>query len=154
MNIGLNINEETRINIGESMDSLVSTLKLKGIEHKILNKVENEESEDKNIYIEDYGLELSLRDNKIVYMKSYNSSNNIVFKVNEDTKIRDIVRYITTGIESLMGVSSGYISIEKIDLDRYIALVNIGLDDSSNIRVSIVKKNNNNVCVNTLRLLS
>lgn len=152
MEISLNITEDIKLGINEELNELIKRLEDAEIRYKILYDKVNESSGIKEtvMYIDEFGTELHLVDNKICYISSYNNKyTNIIDKDTEDIKPIKFVNIVKDKINKLVE-HEVKIDIEKIDLGTMNCRFVIH-GEKGKYKINLSRDGHGNVYIHTLR---
>lgn len=154
--VGMLIQDNIKVNINDSFDELIEKIKMAKLDYSVpFSKVSKKSNIlETMVHIESKGLEISLEDNIVVFIKSiYSDETNILdestIEKNSMT-MPDILNTIKEYIKNYVGDT--HVSIEKFDAKTYNTVV-VFSTNTNKIRASILKANNGSLFLNTIRKL-
>ena len=158
MEVGLNINDTLRIKLGDSFERITSTMDKEGIKYKIPYKGKDVKSDNMNeqsivMFLETFGAELNILNDKIIYIKSYDLKSNTLFDITEHKGTIEILRAIINEISKLFEVPERNITVETFDSKKYTTVLKLKIDATHTVRVGILCNSQNKAHINTVRLI-
>lgn len=156
MNIGLNIGDNVVVRIGETLQEIKDDLEKSKIEYTVPFK--SDESADKTeaqvvvMYLEQYGVELNLIDNKVIYIKSTNYESNILAQL--DGELSDPISVLNdtkNKISSLFNVAVKDIIVSSYDTNNSSMTLKIKLDTGKYVKISTIC-DGRNVHIHTVKV--
>ena len=156
MDVGLYISEGIRVRIGDTFSSITSKLENSKVDYKIPYDGTRDINKEKSIilFIEQCGVELTIVDKKVVYIKSYNDTSNTIIDLGDNNDPIIVLQSIILGVGDALGVDTKSIYLESFDSDNYTTTLKIKVDKSKFIRISIRgNKESKAYHINTVRLV-
>lgn len=142
MDIGLNINNKVKVKLGESLDTITNKLDEEEVNYKIPFKGNNEAEQSIIILLEKYGVELTISDNKVVYIKSTDYGANILVAISLNDSPVEMLNIIRESLSASIGVDERHIAIESFDMAKLNTVFRIKVGEL-NVKISIVCVRNN-----------
>ena len=149
MDIGLNILDNFKISIGESFESIVHKLKQSNIEYYIPYKSSN----NYLLYIESYGIELRLTDNKISFIKTTNTELNYIMTIDNTHPVK-VVNEIRDKLAVRFEISnSSKIFIDRFEANSFNSIITIPYDSTNRVKISLVLGKDSSIYIKTIELV-
>lgn len=153
MDAGLNIVEGVRIRLGDSLTDVKNNLTKNNIEYKLHDNGEQENGLNTTImFMEKHGVELSINNDRIVYIKSNNSNLNYIIELTEDANILFTLNEIKEQIATMFNVNIKNIRIDEFDGDNTRASLSVKDNDGKVVKISLVRGIKNRIYMHTIRL--
>jgi hypothetical protein len=154
MSLGLNLNENVKVVLGENREQLLEKLKKEEIRHKVMyDKPDDNGVLETVINIGEYDIEIQLWNNIIGAVRAYNNTYTNIYKSGEryGTPSKFLAR-VQGKIKEMCEDEDVHIDIEKIDLGtmqcRFIVNQN-----GSIYKISTTRDAHSNIYIGNLRLL-
>lgn len=155
MDAGLNIIEGVRINLGDYMTDVKNNLDSNNIDYKIHDSgVDKNGTNSTIMYMEKHGVELSINNDEIVYIKSNNNNLNYVMELTEDTNAIFTLKEIKNKIAKEFNVSVNRIRVDEFDGSDIRASLTIKGDNGKQVKISLNRGIKNRVYMNTIKLIN
>lgn len=157
MEVGLDILENLRISIGESVGDIIESLDNNGINYTI-PKVSGLSVGDSDgtmiIFIESYGVELSIMDEEVVYIKTNNSELNYVTRLLEsDNRPLTTLKEIKSSLAIKFGIPEKSIRIDRFNTKTFDTSMSIPYRDEDKIRVVVVSRSDGTFHIETIQMV-
>lgn len=152
MGIGLNIGDGVRVELGGIKEVFINELDKRKIRYTIpYDKTNNHNIKETIIQIDDLGMEVSIENDIITYIKSNNNEYTNLDTIDDMSNILGHIKTIKEHIENRFG-EEYTVSIEKID-SATLSIVVILTSQYERARAIVVRDGHGNIYVNTLRAL-
>lgn len=148
MDIGLNILDNLRISIGEDTSDVVRELEENNIDYSIPYSSESRMV----LFIESFGVELSTKNNKIVYIKSSNSDLNYIMHIGASNPSSTLIE-IRDKLATNFNVDKDRIRIDRFEASSFKSIMSIPYNDIGKVRISLVLGVNKGIYIETMQLL-
>lgn len=155
MAIGINVTENVIVELGEIKEQLLFDLDSDNVNYSIpFDKTNNDNIKETIITIDELGVEISVENDIISYIKSGNNSFTNLDTIDDiNENVLDHIQKIKGHIETRFSSSSEYtIKIEKIDT-KTMNMTVILSSENEKARINVLRDGHGNVYVNTLRLI-
>lgn len=153
MSIGINVAKELKIGIGDSIEKLKNFTDSSKIKYKIMYEDVNNTTIDLVVYMEDYGVEINVKDGYITYIKSNNSELNCITQLSGCKTPTDALKAIKSAVSLKFAIEKRFITIEKFNWeDMYTVLLIYG-NSANTIRVELTRGVNNMIFMHSISLL-
>lgn len=158
MRIALDLTDNFSVELGETREELIYKLDENKIAYtipfdKTLDELDksNRAVKETIISIKEFGLEISIHNDIVVYIKERTGNNTTIYKIsdNKQCSASDIVKVMGI-IADKFNVSSSNISIEKLNMKNLDTIIVIR-DDNKNIRVHLRMAIDRSVYISTVR---
>lgn len=127
--IGLNITENVRVNLKDNIDTLKKKLEQHNIEYAIPYEKTNNGETDMVVVMRQCGMELTLKNGNIQFIKSNNSEVNTILEIDTDTNPVDALKAIKDEISKELSIESSALSIDKFDSNTFSSMISARIDD-------------------------
>lgn len=152
MEIGLNIVDELKINIGDSIENIKKSLEDRNIEYKIHDvKGKSDKIKTNIMYIQEQGVEINIEDDSINFIKSSNDKLNYIFAIEEGNSI-NMLSQIINNVSSAFSIDKKDITVNEFDGNNLRTIITIKIGSKA-LKMSLMLGFNNKVYINTIRLL-
>ncbi|MBO5387117.1 MAG: hypothetical protein J6A59_03140 [Lachnospiraceae bacterium] len=152
MSVGITVKDDIRVGLGESMDSTIEKLKLTELRYSIpFDKVSRQSGiHETLISVDDMGIEISLENGIVTFLKSIPNEETIVMNIDDAIKLR-LPEYLDEVKEFIRKrVGAELISIDNFDAKSYNTVISFK-ESSKRIRATILKSNRGELFLNTIR---
>lgn len=149
MAIGINVSNETRVEIGEIKEVMLADLQKSNIDYDVVfDKVTKNGIKETIVYIPEVHMEVSIENDIVTYIKSGNNPFTTIDKI--DAIKSNIGEHLTSIKKKLFEMFPGYdIKIEKIDVESMNITVILKLD-LEKIRMHVMRASNGEIFINTM----
>lgn len=138
MKIGLNITENIRVNINESMDDLISDLDNNNISYRIPYSKTYDSAGVKIILIESFGLEIKTNNNLIYSIRCSNVKLNRFMSLDSCDEL-NVLNALIKEITNNFGVEKKQITVSRFKVDNKNAVIIVQMMDKK-VKISFVAK--------------
>ena len=149
MAIGINVSNETRVEIGEIKEVMLSDLQKSDIGYAIVfDKVTKSGIKETIVYIPTVNMEVSIENDIVTYIKSSNNPYTTIDKI--DAIKSNIGEHLASIKNKLFEMFPGYdVKIEKIDVESMNITVILKLN-LEKIRMHVMRASNGEIFINTM----
>jgi hypothetical protein len=154
MAIGLKVGDEVKVSLGEIKEQLLYDLGQAGVQYTIpFDKTNKNDIKETIIAITDLGIEISVENDIITYIKSDNNEYTHLDTIEniEDTPLEH-VKTIKNHVINKFNDEDYSIKFEKIDT-KTMNIVVIISSETGKARINILREGQGNVYINTIRAL-
>jgi hypothetical protein len=153
MEIGLNILDNVRISIGDTLEEIIESLDSNRIKYSIPYSIKNRSGATSVIlYIEDYGVELSIHNDEVSYIKSSNSNLNYIMQIHERYPA-DVIKKIKENLCDRFGVSKKDIRVDRFETSTLNSIISIPYKDNKKIKIVLVMGKDSSMFIETLQII-
>lgn len=152
MGIGITVKDIIKLEIGDNLDTTLSKLKEAGLEFDIpFNKVSKKTGiQETLINMESLGIEISLENEIVTYIKSIPTKETIVM-YSEDAMTLSFNDYLSRVKEFVRNhVGTDLVSIDNFDAKTYSTVISFKIPDGK-IRITVMRSNRGELFLNTIR---
>ena len=153
MDAGLNIVDGVKIRLGDLLSDVKNNLTDNNIDYKIhASGKQGDGLSTAILYMEKHGVELSVKEGKIIYIKSNNSKLNYVIEITEDTDILFTLNEIKEKVALMFNVNIKNIRIDEFDGESTRASLTVKGTDGNTVKISLIRGIKNRIYMHTIRL--
>lgn len=152
MAIGLHINEDVKVNIGEIKEQLMADLDKCNIKYSIpFDKTNKSGIKETLITMRDPDIEISIENDIITYIKTENTPFSNLDKVEgTDVNITEHIKRIRDKLSQKFRSENSTLKIEKLD-SKTLNITLIIVEDNKKCRIQIIRDTFGEIYINTIR---
>lgn len=152
MNTGITINNNVTVYINEIKEILLHDLDMNNIKYEVIfDKVSKQKIKETIIHILGTGIELSIENDIIKYIKSDCNEYTKLYQVVEGHSKVNTIREIKEKIHNKFN-NNPNINIENINTDSFTMSVII-VEENHRIRIHVNRDHSGNIYINTIRFI-
>lgn len=154
MAIGLFINENVKVELGEIKEKLLFDLNKESIKYDIpFDKINKEGIKETIITMREPDIEISIENDIITYIKTVNTEFSNLDKIeNTDVNITEHIRKIQEQLNKKFGTDDCTLKIEKLD-SKTLNITLIITSKFGKCRVQIIRDTFGEIYINTIRAI-
>ena len=154
MDIGLNVLDNLRVSIGENIKDILGKLDDMEIQYIIPYK-NTEDMRDSSyiVYIEKFGMELRLRYNRIIFIKTTNTELNYIMSIENKYPALVIHEIKSKLMERFEMSSKNDIYIDRFEAKTFNSVVTIPYNKTSKVKITLVMGNDNSIYLEKIELI-
>lgn len=158
MDAGLNIVSGVRVRLGDSLDLIKASLD----EHNIAYSIpyQNEEGKDGLVrvnvvmFIEKFGVELNIANNRVTYIKSNNSELNYIMQLNQGMTAVSALSEIKRNIADKFNTDESSIRIDEFNGRTLDSSLSIPLGDGRKVKIMLIMGAHKKVYMSMIKLVT
>lgn len=152
MQVGMNIADGVRINIGDTYEAVKNNLDSCGVAYEIPYSETVGNKRTLIVYMRSEGIELNITNEIVQYIHASNAKLNTLFKVEMGMKSQDTLKFIRNKLAEMFMMEPKKIRIDQFNSKSYATVIQIDADNLK-IRIHLDLNFANMLYIQTLRLL-
>lgn len=154
MEVGINILDNLRINIGETLNEIENSLIENNISYTIPTPINKTGKSNGSIimFIETYGVELNIVDGIVTYIKSNNSKLNYVTTISVLTPLL-VLLDIKSTLSRRFNIPEESIRIDRFNTKTFDASMSIPYINDTKIRLTVVSSGDRKIHIESIQLV-
>lgn len=153
MNIGLNILDNMRISMGETIESITNSLDSNNIGYTIPYSSSNKDgTSNVIIYIESYGVELGLTDNIVSFIKTSNSKLNYIMQIHNSSAV-EVLNEIKYNLSKNFNVPLEKIRVDRFESKTFNSIMSIPYSETKKVKITLIMGINYSIFIETIQLV-
>lgn len=153
MDIGLNILDNMRISMGETIESITDSLTKNNIKYTIPYSNNNKDgTSNVIIYIESYGVELGLQDGIVSFIKTSNSKLNYIMQIHNNSAV-EVLREIKDNLSNNFSVPADKIRVDRFEAKTFNSIMSIPYSETKKVKITLIMGINYSIFIETIQLV-
>lgn len=152
MDIGLNIAEGVRVRIGDSLETITSSMDEHNIDYTIPYKAQSRAGINMVMFMEKFGVELNISDNKIIFIKSNNTESNYLMQLSDGMSPVEALLKIKNNMSTNFEVKQSDIRIDKFDGRTLNSTLSIPMVNGGKVKIELIMGAHQKVYMHSIEL--
>ena len=152
MDIGLNIAEGVRVRVGDTIDSVTSSLEANKIHYEIPYKDENKGKIDMIMFLESCGVELNVSNGRLTFIKTNNSDSNFIMQLEQGMSPVEALKTIKGNLAESFNITAQSIRIDRFDGKSLNSALSIPMPNGEKVKLELVMGIHQKVFLHSIQL--
>lgn len=153
MDIGLNILNNMRISLGDTVENITDSLVKNNINYTIPYSSNNKDgSSNVIIYIESYGVELALQNGIASFIKTSNSKLNYIMQIHNNSAV-EVLREIKNNLSHNFNVPVDKIRVDRFEAKTFNSIMSIPYSETKKVKITLIMGINYSIFIETIQLV-
>lgn len=152
MQVGLEIAEGVKINIGETYENTIKALDDTEIEYDIPYNKTFGNKKQIIIYMRSEGIELNITDGIVSYIKASNAHRNTLFTLDQNLRGAKALKYIRKRLAEMFDTPESEIQVDEFNAVSYETALTL-VNDKYYMRIRLHKNLKDQIYIQTIRIL-
>ncbi len=152
MDIGLNIADGVRVRVGDTIDSVITSLQKNKIEYNIPYKAEESGKVDMVMFLEHCGVELNINNGQLTFIKTNNNESNFIMQLEPGMTPVSALKTIKSNLASEFGIKSTDIRIDRFDGKSLNSALSIPMTHGEKVKLELVMGIHQKVFLHSIQL--
>lgn len=138
MDIGLNIADGVRVRVGDTLESITSSMEEHNVEYTIPYSSEEGNSKEMIMFMEKCGVELNILNGKIVYIKSNNNESNYIMQLKDGMTPIEALMTIRQNLAEAFSIQPNDIRIDRFDGKSLDSMLSIPISGTEKVKIELI----------------
>ena len=138
MDIGLNIADGVRVRVGDTLESITSSMEEHNVEYTIPYSSEEGNSKEMIMFMEKCGVELNILNGKIVYIKSNNNESNYIMQLKDGMTPIEALMTIRQNLAEAFSIQPNDIRIDRFDGKSMDSMLSIHISGTEKVKIELI----------------
>ena len=138
MDIGLNIADGVRVRVGDTLESITSSMEEHNVEYTIPYSSEEGNSKEMIMFMEKCGVELNILNGKIVYIKSNNNESNYIMQLKDGMTPIEALMTIRQNLAEAFSIQPNDIRIDRFDGKSMDSMLSIPISGTEKVKIELI----------------
>lgn len=138
MDIGLNIADGVRVRVGDTLESITSSMEEHNVEYTIPYSSEEGNSKEMIMFMEKCGVELNILNGKIVYIKSNNNESNYIMQLKDGMTPIEALMTIRQNLAEAFSIQPNDIRIDRFDGNSMDSMLSIPISGTEKVKIELI----------------
>lgn len=138
MDIGLNIADGVRVRVGDTLESITSSMGEHNVEYTIPYSSEEGNSKEMIMFMEKCGVELNILNGKIVYIKSNNNESNYIMQLKDGMTPIEALMTIRQNLAEAFSIQPNDIRIDRFDGKSMDSMLSIPISGTEKVKIELI----------------
>ena len=138
MDIGLNIADGVRVRVGDTLESITSSMEEHNVEYTIPYSSEEGNSKEMIMFMEKCGVELNILNGKIVYIKSNNNESNYIMQLKDGMTPIEALMTIRQNLAEAFSIQPNDIRIDRFDCKSMDSMLSIPISGTEKVKIELI----------------
>lgn len=138
MDIGLNIADGVRVRVGDTLESITSSMEEHNVEYTIPYSSEEGNSKEMIMFMEKCGVELNILNGKIVYIKSNNNESNYIMQLKDGMTPIEALMTIRQNLAEAFSIQPNDIRIDRFDGKSMDSTLSIPISGTEKVKIELI----------------
>lgn len=153
MDIGINIADGVRVSVGDTIESITSSMEEHGVEYTIPYQSKTGDKAEMIMFMEKCGVELNIVDGKIVYIKSNNNESNYVMQLKDGMSPIEALTMIRRNLAGAFNINPSDIRIDRFDGRSMDSMLSIPISNQDKVKIELIMGVNQQIFMHSIALV-